>query len=103
MAPQNHTENTDRLSRVPEDVHHFFDHTTVTAAVSLKELLRSGQVESALVNALSAGRTPPQVHAAVKQVMARVPVVKRPEVLPHLEEWKKLCLQLARWVMTVVD
>ena len=95
VAPERTAESTDRLTRVLEDVQRFSDQLAVTAAASLKELLRSCQVESALVNTLSAVRTPAQLHTALKQVMARVSVVKPQEVLPDLEEWNKLCLQLA--------
>ena len=72
------------------------------AAASLKKLVRrlSG---GKLVNALSAVRTPAQLHAAIKQLTARVSVVKRQEGLHHLEDRNKLCLQLAPSVLAAVD
>ena len=103
MAPETPTENTDLLPRLLEDVQQFSDQTAVTAVATLKELLRSCQAESTVVNALSMVSTLAQLHTAVNQVIARVFVVKRHEVVPHLEEWNALCLQLAHSVMNVAD
>ena len=75
----------------------------VPAAGLLKELMTSYQVQSALANALSAVHTPSQPHAAVKQVMTRVSVIKKHETLPHLEGWNRLCLQLAPSAVTNAD